>query len=192
AALFSAIVTAFVIESYKSLQPDTAAITAAATIQIVQILQQGGIGQQPSLPVQDNSTSLAFQPTATAVLVNVTWFLSLSLSVSVTLIAVLVKQWSEKFLSGRLAPPSVQARIRQARYDKLRFCRTEDIVLALPGIMHASLGLFLVGLVIFLQDLNHIVFIPVLAVVVLASTLYTVATFMPLVIPFCPYSTPLS
>lgn len=45
---------------------------------------------------------------------------------------------------------------------------------------------------IFLQDLNHVVFIPVLAVVLLAATLYAVATFMPLVIPFCPYSTPLS
>jgi hypothetical protein len=62
--------------------------------------------------------------------------------VTVTLVAMLVKQWGEGYLSGHgLTPPCVQARTRQSRYDNLRSWRTEDIVLALPVVMHVALGM---------------------------------------------------
>lgn len=87
------------------------------------------------------SSSADFEPAASDVLINVAWFLSLTLSVTVALLAMLVKQWGECYRSGHdLTPPCVQARIRQARHDNLKDWKTEDIVVALPALMHAALG----------------------------------------------------
>ncbi|CAE6466588.1 unnamed protein product [Rhizoctonia solani] len=105
----------------------------------------------------------------------------------------LVKQWGEGYRSGQgLTAPYIQARTRQARYDKLKDWRTEDIVLILPVVMHAALGLFLFGLIIFLKDLSRVVLIPVAIVVALTAVVYFITTLLPLAVTFCPYNTPLS
>ncbi|KAG8746616.1 hypothetical protein FRC10_004218 [Ceratobasidium sp. 414] len=192
AALFSTIVTSFVIESYKNLRKDSAEVTAEAVTQIVGLLQTIATGESP---IPRNSTSLPdiFHPTSTAIVVNVTWFLSLSLSVLVALAAMLVKQWGEGYQAGRgLIPPYIQARIRQSRFDRLDGWRTEDIVLVLPVIMHMALGLFLLGLLVFLWDLNHTVALPVVVVVAVILIGYGLTTFLPLFVAFCPYNTPLT
>lgn len=163
--------------------------------------------------VQQNTTvppqSLdEFQPTTGTLLVNLSWFISLSLSVMVALVASLVKQWCNSFLSDRTAPPCNQARIRQARLNKLISWRTELIVAALPVIMHAALGelrtvgltpgaenylgLFLFGLIVFLRDLNHLIYTVVLFITAATGLFYIGTTILPLFIPFCPYETPLS
>ncbi|KAF8597527.1 hypothetical protein BDV93DRAFT_427277, partial [Ceratobasidium sp. AG-I] len=191
ATLFSAIVTAFVIESSKNLQEDNAAITASAVVEIAamfRVMAEGGPGNQ-TLP--DSITQpKEFHPSAGAVLVNLAWFISLSLSIVVALVAILVKQWCSSFTSDRTAPPCNQARIRQARFNKLQTWRTEFIVSALPIIMHASLGLFLFGLIIFLQDLHYLIYAAVAIISVTTLVFYVGTTLMPLLFPFCPYETP--
>lgn len=95
------------------------------------------IGQNVTAPLPSLDD---FRPTTGAFLVNLSWFISLSLSIMVALVASLVKQWCNSFLSDRTAPPCNQARIRQARFNKLISWRTELIVSALPVIMHIALG----------------------------------------------------
>ncbi|KAG9123966.1 hypothetical protein FRC07_013341 [Ceratobasidium sp. 392] len=191
AALFSAVVTGFLIDSYKNLQQDSAEATAAEMAQITYLLQAIALGERPD---PRNSTEISsFQPTTTAVAINLAWFLSLSLSIWVALVAMLVKQWGESYQSGRgLTPPCVQARIRQSRFDKLIKWRTEDIVLVLPVVMHIALGLFLIGLLFFLWDLNHTVALPVMVVVGVTFTCYALTTILPFFVAFCPYNTPVS
>ncbi|CAE6495246.1 unnamed protein product [Rhizoctonia solani] len=193
AALFSAIVTAFLIESYKLLQVDNEEIIAAGIPTMIELLRAIAANQTPSIVVNATNPSTDFKPTGIAVAINATWFLSLTLSVSVALLAMLVKQWGEGYRHGHdLSPPCFQARVRQARYDKLKRWKTEDIALALPVLMHTSLGLFLLGLVIFLYELNRTIVALVLIVVVSTFTIYLGTTLMPLFIAFCPYDTPLS
>ncbi|KAG8760021.1 hypothetical protein FRC11_001084 [Ceratobasidium sp. 423] len=174
--LFSAIVTAFLVESYKSLKQDNEDIIASSTIIMVQLLHAIAIGQPPSA---SNATAFPastsdFRPTATAVLVNFVWFLSLTLSMMVALLAMLVKQWGEGYRSGQgLTAPYTQARTRQARYDKLKDWRTEDIVLVLPLMMHAALGKLAIT-------------------VTITTAIYLATTLLPLGVTFCPYNTPLS
>ncbi|KAG9123182.1 hypothetical protein FRC07_000132 [Ceratobasidium sp. 392] len=182
----------FVIESYKSLQQDNAEITAQGIAQMTDILRAMAAGE-PLSPRNSTIIPSNFQPTYAAVIVNLSWFLSLSLSIVVTLVAMLVKQWGEGYRSGSgLTPPCTHARIRQSRFDNLKKWKTEDIVLALPAMMHAALGLFLFGLIVFLWDLNHTIAFPVIAVVALALTGYVLATILPLLVAFCPYSTPVT
>ncbi|QRV94390.1 transmembrane protein [Ceratobasidium sp. AG-Ba] len=192
AGLFSAVVTAFIIESYQNLQPNSGDATAESVAKIAEILQSYVSGESPS-PQSLTSQPSNFQPTHAAIVINVTWFLSLSLSILVALVGMLVKQWGESYRSGQgLNLPSEQARIRQSRFDKIMKWHTEDIVLALPVVMHIALGLFLVGLLIFLWDLNHVVALPVVVVIGLSFAFYGLTTVMPLVVAFCPYNTPLS
>ncbi|KAF8594064.1 hypothetical protein BDV93DRAFT_459730 [Ceratobasidium sp. AG-I] len=138
AALFSAIVTAFVIESSKSLQEDNAAATVLKLVEISETLQLIALGARPN--VTSPSAAEPFQPTKNAVLVNKLWFISLSLSITVSLVAILVKQWCNGLTSESFTSPCQQARTRQARYQALIDWHTRDIVEFLPIIMHSALG----------------------------------------------------
>jgi hypothetical protein len=82
-----------------------------------------------------------FHPTTSAILINLAWFLSLTLSLTVTLLAMLVKQWGEEYRSEQdINPPYLQARTRQARYDKLKVWKVDDVIAVLPIVMHVALG----------------------------------------------------
>ncbi|KAF8199396.1 hypothetical protein K438DRAFT_1478749, partial [Mycena galopus ATCC 62051] len=92
AGLFSASLVAFIVESYKTLSPDHAAITIALLTQISRQLD-------PHLNVSyvDVATLAASGPTSSSLACNLFWFLSLGLSLSCALIATLVEQWSRDF-----------------------------------------------------------------------------------------------
>ncbi|KDN33543.1 hypothetical protein RSAG8_13366, partial [Rhizoctonia solani AG-8 WAC10335] len=185
----------FLIESHKSLRKDNEDTIASNTILMVELLHAIATKQPPSTL---NMTALSasnndFHPTTSAVLINLAWFLSLALSITVSLLAMLVKQWGEGYRFGHgLTAPYTQARTRQARYDRLKAWGTEDIVLALPVMMHGALGLFLLGLILFLKGLSRIIFILIVIVVAFTALFYLATTLLPLRFAFCPFNTPLS
>lgn len=86
AGLFSAIITAFIIESYNGLMPDPNEPTIALLQQIAQHL--GG-----STSENQTSTTTVFTPTSSSLRVNAFWFLSLCLALTCALAATLVQQW---------------------------------------------------------------------------------------------------
>ncbi|CAE6432751.1 unnamed protein product [Rhizoctonia solani] len=192
AALFSAIVTAFLNESYKNLQPDAALITAAGVSRMVD-LAEAIASREPAPSSGPLPTIENFHPTKNDIVINTLWFLSLALSISVTLIAMLVKEWGDGYRRGdRFSPYYVQARTRQARYNGLKNWGAKQVVRILPITMHIALGLFLLGLLLFLNSLNLGLMRPVMAVVVTTLALYVITTLVPLFSAFCPYNTPLS
>ncbi|CAE6407097.1 unnamed protein product [Rhizoctonia solani] len=186
AALFSAIVTAFVIESSKNLQPDNAAITAAAIVDIAILLRN----RSEELPVPQSPDD--FKATTNAFIVNFVWFVSLCMSVTVALLAGLVKQWCNMLRWDRTAPPCNQARIRQARLNKLVRWRTGLVISALPVIMDAALCLFLLGLLVFLWGLNYDIYLAALVVSLCTMVFYIGTTLAPCFVSFCPYETAIS
>ncbi|KAF8598465.1 hypothetical protein BDV93DRAFT_512473 [Ceratobasidium sp. AG-I] len=102
AALFSAISTAFVIESAKGLQQDPAESSARSLLLISQTLLAMSSSNQQASPVPALMDDNDFTPSASTVCVNVLWFLSLSLSVAVSLVAMLAKEWCYSYMSGRI------------------------------------------------------------------------------------------
>ncbi|KAF8205826.1 hypothetical protein K438DRAFT_1669515, partial [Mycena galopus ATCC 62051] len=88
--LFSSSLTAFIIESYQNLVPDTSSTTVT------------GISQQ--LSAQLNGSQFTFSPSppfevpTSALLCNGLWFVSLGLSLTCALLATLVEQWAREFL----------------------------------------------------------------------------------------------
>ncbi|KAG9078613.1 hypothetical protein FS749_009337, partial [Ceratobasidium sp. UAMH 11750] len=139
AALFSAISTAFIVESLGDLKPDPAESSAQTLLLMSQKLTAIANGQPVSLPAQDESNSTEFSPSRSAVAVNVLWLLSLSLSLAISLIAMLAKEWCYKFISGRSGQIYDQARRRQEKWNGIERWKMQELLAWLPGAMHLAL-----------------------------------------------------
>ncbi|KAG8697625.1 hypothetical protein FRC09_007746, partial [Ceratobasidium sp. 395] len=187
AALFSAISTAFVIESSKNLKPDPSEATAASMLVVVSVLHAIAEGRPANTSPEGSNNVPEFTPPFAAVCVNTLWFLSLSLGVSVSLVAMLAKQWCHSYMSGRTGQPHVQARRRQRRLDGLERWKMAGILSFLPTLMHLSLSL-----TIYLWSIHTTVAIPVLIITTLTFVFYVATTILPVGNPHCPYTTPLS
>ncbi|KAJ7455474.1 hypothetical protein FB451DRAFT_1048816 [Mycena latifolia] len=91
--LFSASPTAFLIESYRTLYPDSGDITVQVLVQISQQLTTLGNNASWTAP-----HTADFMPTPSSPLCNTLWFISLCLSLTCALFAILVEQWAREFL----------------------------------------------------------------------------------------------
>ncbi|KAI0290973.1 hypothetical protein BC826DRAFT_864741, partial [Russula brevipes] len=85
--LFSAIVAAFLIETYKSLLPDNSSQTVSLLAQLV---------------AQSNGTAVALPQTPgginpSAIRVNILMFLSLFFSMTSALVSTLIQQWAREY-----------------------------------------------------------------------------------------------
>ncbi|KAI0037378.1 hypothetical protein FA95DRAFT_130184, partial [Auriscalpium vulgare] len=92
--LFSATVAAFIIESYKNLQPDAPDASVLLLSRISAQLAAGASGAQALANLPPLPEPSSFRPSPAALRVNICWFLSLSLSLSCALAATLMQQWS--------------------------------------------------------------------------------------------------
>ncbi|KAG8793665.1 hypothetical protein FRC12_002069 [Ceratobasidium sp. 428] len=192
AALFSAISTAFIIESLGDLKPDLADESTQTLLFISQTLTAMANGQPAPSPPVDTFNPQRLSLPRSAVVVNVLWLLSLSLSVAVSLIAMLAKDWCYKFMSGRSGPIYEQARKRQEKWNGMERWKMAEMLVYLPVAMHLALLLFAVGLCVYLWDINIGVAVPVVMITGLATVIYAFATVLPLFDRFCPYNTPIA
>jgi len=188
AGLFSAICTAFIIEVYKSLQTDWEQTTAFAVYAIWSHLN----GSVPAgLVVPDPAN---FKAPRSVYWTNGLWFGSLSLSLIASLLAILARQWLGEYRSRvRTHAESVRHwagshMIYSKGLDKWHL----DAVLAtLPVLLHASLFMFLAGLILWLWNLDSGICVAVATLTVITVILYIVTTLLPLWFKDCPTATPL-
>ncbi|KAJ7085132.1 hypothetical protein B0H15DRAFT_763147, partial [Mycena belliarum] len=189
AGLFSASLTAFIIESYKNLVPDSNGATVAILSQISNQLAAVANGSNVMPP-----PSVAFTPPALSLVCNTLWFLSLGLSLACALVATLVEQWARDFLhrADMRSAPVIRARIFSYLYYGLKRFNMHTVVELIPLLLHASLILFFAGLVAFLIPVNIIIAGVAAALLFTLAGVYSVLTLLPLRYSDCPYRTPLS
>ncbi|KAJ7434865.1 hypothetical protein FB451DRAFT_1310698 [Mycena latifolia] len=189
AGLFSASLTAFIIESYKTLNPDSGQTTVILLAQISQQLAAAANGSVLEAPVAP-----PFVPSTAALVCNALWFASLGLSLSCALIATLLEQWARDFLhkADMRSAPLIRARILSYLYYGLKRFNMHTVVELIPLLLHASLLLFFAGLVAFLLDVNTPIMIVAAAFLLLFAGVYSIITILPLRYLECPYRTPLS
>ncbi|KAJ7110570.1 hypothetical protein C8R44DRAFT_545288, partial [Mycena epipterygia] len=151
AGLFSASLTAFLIESYKTLEPDSGDDTVFLLRQILDQLAATANGTT----IRVQSTSV-FTPPATSLICNTFWFLSLGLSLSCALMATLVEQWARDFLhrANMNSDPVTRARLFSYLFYGLKRFNMHAVVEIIPLLLHWSLFFFLTGLVPFLLPVN--------------------------------------
>ncbi|KAJ7220201.1 hypothetical protein GGX14DRAFT_586056 [Mycena pura] len=189
AGLFSASLTAFLIESYKSLIPDSGAQTARLVSQISQQLAASANGTAFVMP-----PSVPFTPPVTSLVCNALWFISLGLSLSCALMATLLEQWARDFLhkAEMRSSPVIRARIFSYLYYGLKRFHMHTVVEVIPLLLHASLLFFFAGLIAFLVPVNIAITGIAGIILLVVIVVYSVITLLPLRHLDCPYRTPLS
>ncbi|KAI0027738.1 hypothetical protein K488DRAFT_29744, partial [Vararia minispora EC-137] len=183
--LFAATVSAFIIESYKQLSPDSGDETVVLLGQIAAALN--GMPIRTSDPPPDS-----FRPQATAVVVNVLWFLSLILSLICALGATLIQQWARNY--QRKTQHHYEAPKRGIHHIFLsKGVRRFGLGRASSWIitfLHVAVTLFMIGLVVFLFPVNSIVAGTSLSIVGMAACVYVVLSVLPGFSLDCPFNTP--
>lgn len=190
--LFSASVTAFIVESYKTLMSSTGdsshtvMLLAQISLQLAAISNGSLADAQPPLPT--------FKPTPSARRVNAFWFLSLCFGLACALAAILVQQWARIYLQAieHRPAPHKKARIRAFLFHGIESFGMKTVVEGIPTLMHIAVFLFLAGLVDFLFTIDRLVAHTTLAIVTTCAALYLFITFLPILRWHCPYRTPLS
>ncbi|KAF9488358.1 hypothetical protein BDN71DRAFT_468749 [Pleurotus eryngii] len=151
AGLFSAVLTTFLVQTSQSLSNDDAAISVSLLSELVMIQRAMANGTSiESIPPAETTSS----PSRSDVWVNGLWFIGLTLSLSTALLAVLARQWLHQYTAITSGTPRDRSLIRQYRYDGLTKWRVLVLISLLPVLLHIALGLFLVGLVVFIMPLN--------------------------------------
>ncbi|KAJ7137411.1 hypothetical protein C8R43DRAFT_1238928 [Mycena crocata] len=189
AGLFSASLTAFLIESYKTLSPDSADRAVMLLEQVSQQMAAAANGTNFTI-----STSAPFTPLRTSMFCNCLWFISLGLALTSALVATLVEQWARDFLHRTeiRSAPVIRARMFSFLYYGLKRFKMHAVVELIPLLLHASLLLFFVGLVAFLVPVNTAVTALAGILLLIISSVYLVLTLIPLFHLDSPYRTPLS
>ncbi|KAF9258666.1 hypothetical protein L218DRAFT_1004715 [Marasmius fiardii PR-910] len=138
AGLFSAVVTAFTVESCKWLQEDPPDTTVA----LIRELVQQGRGETPSPPKP-------FVASFSVVLINTVWFLSLVLTLVDALFAILCKQWIRELKRpATTTSPENALALHWLRHESFKRWRVPSVISYLPILLEVALFLFFVGLFI--------------------------------------------
>ncbi|KAJ7459253.1 hypothetical protein FB451DRAFT_1182277 [Mycena latifolia] len=140
AGLFSAILSAFLIEIRKGLQEDLQVITN--TLLTVLIENQHNV-TGPTIP-----SFSRFEPSSSSRWVNGLWFSSLMFSLISALGASLAKGWVTQFSSAVSGSSWGGASVHCRRLRGLRRWRLNLMIQCLPILIHIALFLFCTGLVI--------------------------------------------
>ncbi|KAJ7056096.1 hypothetical protein C8F01DRAFT_1156809 [Mycena amicta] len=190
AGLFSASLTAFIIESYKTLVADSGDSTVQLLSQISLQLAASSNGTVFNVP----ATPVPFKPSTSALVCNALWFISLGLSLACALVATLLEQWAREFLhrADMRSAPVVRARMYSFLYYGMRRFGMHTVVDVIPSLLHASLIFFFAGLVVFLLPVNRIIAAIVAAILAVVVCVYIVLTMLPIIQADSPYRTPLS
>ncbi|KAG8983753.1 hypothetical protein FRB93_007068 [Tulasnella sp. JGI-2019a] len=184
AGLFSAVNTAFIIESYQDLKPDPA--------------ESGGTNDLLRTLIQavNNSTSVTtppadFIPSSHTVIVNALFFASLLCSLFSAFGAVLAKQWLNEYerTGDDNRAPHARSRQRHVKYLGMQKYRCEVVMQALGIVLQISLLLFFVALTTWLWGINHTIGIIAIVGVVITFSFYLITTAISIYDPASPFST---
>ena len=180
--------TAFVIESYQTLQPDPSTQVIGLLTQISSQLTSYALTHEFANSTAEAISQIAvFKPPPSIVKVNALWFASLICSLVTASLGMLVKQWLREYLSGDYYSPQARLRARQFRHGGLVAWKVYDVAALLPLLLQVALGLFFLGLCIFTHSIHPSVgwtSIPLVLAWLLVLLLTTIA---PAFSARCPY-----
>ncbi|KAG8707449.1 hypothetical protein FRC08_000486, partial [Ceratobasidium sp. 394] len=189
AALFSAVLTAFLIESKKLLQQDSTDLTATLLLAIAksqQRMEQGTPQTMPPVEPPEFSSSLS------ARWINGLWFTALSLSLGAALVGMLAKEWLNAYIASRPRPPKSHALDHQARLRGLIRWRGLQLIDFLPTMLHLSLLFFSLGLVIYFWTLDRSIAIAEAIITAIIGLFYVMTALSGATYSACPFKTQLS
>jgi len=174
-ALFTGIVTAFILDIMSDLDED------AATIFLRVLAEQSTANSTTEMP--------PLNPPSSLLMVSSLWFLSIMFSLAATTWAILCLEWCAFLTDGVQAEDYEEmAEKRQRRFEAMKRWKMQLIVAVIPLFLHLSLFLFLTGLWLRLRDVSEQLglIVGVSSLVIVSS--YVVVTLLP-IFTNAPFST---
>ncbi|KAF8882144.1 hypothetical protein BD779DRAFT_1544184 [Infundibulicybe gibba] len=169
AGLFSSVITAFALESYKWLQPDPQDANNQILLNISAQLAGKNITATPP-----------FSPSPSSIRINVFWFLSLTFSLTAALLGMVCKQWLRRYQRGTpRVPNKMGLALHQLRYEGFVWWGAINILATPPLLLEFGLILFFIGLVDFLLGLHVTVAAPVMISVGVSVVFLAITTLAP-------------
>ncbi|KAI0295090.1 hypothetical protein B0F90DRAFT_1752615 [Multifurca ochricompacta] len=192
AGLFATSLAAFAIDRVQTLQVSPTQQVVFYQQQSVALLSQisrqlSSLSAQASVPPFSLPPSPTPSPSPSEIRVNV-------FCLCAALLATLVQRWSRDYMLvfKRYRHCLKSARIRQYLHEGVEGWYMPIVAEAVPGLVHISLFLFLIGLGDFLLNANKTVGRATLFPITFCATLYLFSTFAPVFNPQSPYRSPFS
>ena len=195
-------VTAFLVESYKTLQVDPQEQVVVLLSHIALRLDNANITTPLLEPFTADPASIR---------VNSLWFISLVLSLTTVLVGIISLQWLREHQNHSGLTPKESFAVIRMRTDGMKKWHVSKVFAGLPLLLQTALVLFLVGLIDFIRPFGIIaVTVPVLLAIGLTLFFLLTTTVLPTLqglafyIPFrymngrlyapaqCPYKSPQS
>ncbi|KAH9011125.1 hypothetical protein EDB84DRAFT_1569944 [Lactarius hengduanensis] len=184
AGLFAAVLTSFLVDSLKNLQPDPAqqsvyyqqqsvAILAQISQQIASIAPQVSVSSDLPPPYPD------FSPSSSDVWTNALWLVGLIFSLSAALFATLVQVWVRSYMEvfQQHDHPLKRARFRQFFFDGTRTVQT--FASSATWLIRISLCLFFVGLSNAMSNINTTLQTVAINFTIQPIYIFAIATLIP-------------
>ncbi|KAI0661894.1 hypothetical protein C8Q70DRAFT_883938, partial [Cubamyces menziesii] len=182
AGLFSAVITAFNVESYKLLRdsvPDQSLIMLTRMY-----AHMSGTALDECLPSSSKPIP------GWIIILTSFWFSGLVCSLAAASIGITVKQWLSRYQVGLSGVSKDVRRLRQYRLNALRKWHVGAIVAALPILLQIALDLFVLGLLVLLGNLSQTVLIVVAVFIIILMLFIIVTPMLPLFWTDCIYVSP--
>ncbi|KAG8852892.1 hypothetical protein FRB91_005753 [Serendipita sp. 411] len=182
-ALFSAVLTAFIIASIplltEQMNPDTNIILEIISHQL------SNSSTQPYTWRQE-----PWAPRLWTVKVNSMFFTSLGCTLIVSLVSVLCLQWVRDFDKGLAAitNPADRALKRQFRLEGIKKWHLPTIIGVLPTLLVIALILFMAGMVVWLRGISSTVTIISCMILVLGGGFYAITGLCAAIFPSAPFN----
>ncbi|PVF99313.1 hypothetical protein CPB86DRAFT_757098 [Serendipita vermifera] len=184
-ALFSGILTAFIVSSLPLVTEDKQDVMKNILLVISRQLQNA------STPAYH---PVIFEPTQWSINVNILFFTSLGCNLFAALSSVLALQWVRDYdvgLSG-ITDPRERALRRHFRLQGVQTWLMPEIISLLPTLLHIALLVFVCGLLEWLRQINRSIAYTMLATLVVSVLFYLGTQFIAAASPSAPYRTPIS
>jgi hypothetical protein len=186
AAIFSAVLAAFMVESKKLLEQDPTEVMLD-----VIIFHTNNLANETLLPYK----RAQFTPSDSAVSINCLLFGGLSISLVAALASVIALQWVADFdasITRGGSSPQDRARRRQYRFASLKSWRMGELIAALPLLLYISVAMFFAGVIQWMLILSSTVGYVVISGAATALLFYFISTFLAVCFDSAPFNTPLS
>ena len=199
AGLYSAALTAFVIDSKQNLQvkPQDQMVyylQQHSTILSQISLQLSSIAPQIPIPSTPPPPFPKFNTLVSDIRVNAFWFMALVFSLFAALLAILVQQWVRNYMHvfQRYRDPLKSARLRQYLHEGSEEWNMPRVAEAVPGLLHISLFLFFAGLGDTLLNINTTIGVTTVIPIGFGGLLYICTILAPIIYPQSPYQSSFS
>ncbi|EKM52181.1 uncharacterized protein PHACADRAFT_58907, partial [Phanerochaete carnosa HHB-10118-sp] len=195
--LFSAILTAFLVQTYSMLQvnnTDTTnqllAISVATQLRTAGTVITDTLNQ--TLTTLSNAVSTPFSPSSATRWINISFFMSLILGLAAALFSILAKQWIREYLkwNSPLALPRENVLVRQIRMEAWRDWQVSAVLSSIPILLELAMILFLAGVTILLWTLDDFVARIITVFVSLFLGAFAALSVLPIFTRRCPYRSP--